>query len=551
MADRTSAVVDPVPKARKRVWIHITALVSFIVFLLAAAAFTVFAIYFHRAEPILKKRVIETLATRFDSRVELDTFSATVWHGLEVSGGGLKLYPNQLQVARPLFSADKFMFRASWRDLLLTPMHIGEVHISGLSLYVPPKTERSTISGSRAGGAKRGKIAIRFDRMDIDHATLVIGTNKPGKVPLTFQIGNLGLTSSGAGKPLRFHAILVNPKPIGDIDSTGTFGPFNEHSPSDTPVTGHYRFSHADLFPLAGIGGTLSSTGQYYGTLSNIIVDGETDTPNFSLDTARHPMPLHTRFHAIVDGMNGDTHLLPVQAELLHSHIMASGDVVNVPGKGHKISLSVSVAPARIEDLLELGVRSLPPAMTGALTLHTKLEVPPGKETVTRKLRMQGHFWVTGAHYTDPKVQDRIDELSLRGQGHARQAQRDKELNIEANIASDMQGHFVLDHDKVTITGLRYTVPGAVIAMNGFYRIDNRMVNFHGTARLQAKVSQMVTGWKSLLLLPVNPFFSKNGAGTEVPIAITGTRSTLHFGLDFHHSNKRDNHRVPDGNRIP
>ncbi len=30
---------------------------------------------------------------------------------------------------------------------------------------------------------------------------------------------------------MKFHAILTNPKPIGDIDSSGYFGPFNAQSP--------------------------------------------------------------------------------------------------------------------------------------------------------------------------------------------------------------------------------------------------------------------------------------------------------------------------------
>jgi hypothetical protein len=355
---------------------------------------------------------------------------------------------------------------------------------------------------------------------------------------------------------MRFHAILINPKPIGNIDSTGSFGPFNEHVPADTPVSGTYSFSHADLGPLKGIGGILSSTGRYEGVLNNITVDGETDTPDFSLDTAQHPVPLHTKFHAIVDGTNGDTHLLPVDAELLHSHIVASGDVVTVPGQGHDIDLDVTVQPARIEDMLRLGVKTLPPAMTGALSMRTRLHVPPGQESVTRRLRLQGRFDIAGAHFTDPNVQDKIDELSLRGQGQPQQAKQDAGQSVNANVASTMQGNFVLDNDKVTVTGLRYTVPGADIALNGVYSLDGNRLDFHGTARLQAKISQMVTGWKSILLKPVDPFFSKNGAGTEVPIEITGTRSDLHFGLDFHHSGKNkdqdiNGHQIPGGNRIP
>jgi hypothetical protein len=45
----------------------------------------------------------------------------------------------------------------------------------------------------------------------------------------------------------------------------------------------------------------------------------------------------------------------------------------------------------------------------------------------------------------------------------------------------------------------------------------------------------MVGGWKGLLLTPVDPFFKKHGAGTELPIRITGTKSEPHFGLNFRH----------------
>jgi hypothetical protein len=552
LTDRTISASDPPSRPRRHIWVRVLAWTGFVAFLSFAALFTVFAIYFRRAEPILRNRVIQTLAARYDSRVELDTFAVSVWRGFEVTGGGLKLYPNQLDVPQPLISANKFSFRTSWRDLLSTPMRIGVVRVSGLDVYLPPRDQRSSLTGFRPGESKQAKIQIVVDRIDIDHASLVLGTNKPGKVPLEFEIGSLRLTSVGSGQPMRFHAILINPKPIGDIDSTGTFGPFNEHNPADTPVSGSYSFSHADLSTLKGIGGTLSSTGNYHGPLDNITVDGETDTPNFSLDTAHHPVPLHTKFHAVVDGTDGDTHLLPVDAHLLHSHIIAKGDVVNVPGQGHDITIDATVEPARIEDLLQLGVRTQPPIMTGALALHTQLEIPPGKESVTQKMRLQGRFDITGAHFTSSDVQSKIDQLSLRGQGHPEEAKQDAAQGVNANVASEMQGDFTLGNRIVTVTGLHYIVPGADIALNGTYLLDGDQVDFHGTARLQAKVSQMVTGWKSLLLKPVDPFFSKDGAGTEVPISITGTRSDLHFGLDFHHNDKaRDGHPIPQGNVVP
>ena len=552
MAD--SSHPAPASKLRRPLWVYALAWSGFAALLVAVAALTVFAIYFRRAEPILRDRVIETLATRYDSRVELAGFEVSAIHGFEITGIGLRLYPNALDMQQPLISVDKFSFRIGWRDLFHTPMHIGVVHVSGLAINLPPKEQRQNIPRLNPHGSESGKIQILVDQLIINHASLVLGTSKPGKVPLDFEIANLYMSSVGAGQPMRFHAILVNPKPVGNIDSSGSFGPFDAHSPGDTPVSGTYSFSHADLSTIKGIGGILSSTGQYQGTLNNITVDGETDTPDFRLTIADHPVPLHTKFHAIVDGTNGDTHLLPVDAMLLNSHIIARGDVITVPNQGHDITLYVTVDPARIEDLLALGVKTQPPIMTGALVLHTKLELPPGDGSVTDRINMQGNFNITGAHFSNPGVQAKVDELSLRSQGEADQANQNAQLGISSNIASNMQGDFTLGDSRITITGLKYTVPGALIAMNGVYSLDGQVFDFHGTARLHAKVSQMVTGWKSLLLKPIDPLFSKDGAGTEVPVSITGTRSNPQFGLDFGHQHKSGADKIQrpdDGNRIP
>ena len=65
------------------------------------------------------------------------------------------------------------------------------------------------------------------------------------------------------------------------------------------------------------------------------------------------------------------------------------------------------------------------------------------------------------------------------------------------------------------------TVPGAEIQLAGIYTLDGREFDFTGHARMQA-ISSIVGGWKGKLLTPFDPFFSKNGAGTEIPIKITG-----------------------------
>jgi hypothetical protein len=523
----------------KRIFLWIAA----IFLLLVIAGFIAVEIALRRAEPILRARIIDTLSTRFDSRVELAHFHVYFLDGFQVSGSGLKLYPNEIDMDKPLFAVDEFSFRTTWHGLLRTPMFVDRVNLKGMQIHMPPKDQRKNMPKMNGPSGSSSNIKIFVNEIQIENADLVLETNKPGKVPMDFAIGHLTLDSIGAGEPMKFHAILTNPKPIGDIDSSGYFGPFNAQSPGDSPVRGDYSFSHADLNTIKGIGGTLSSTGKYDGELNHIVVDGETDTPNFSIDSGNHSMPLHTKFHAIVDGTNGDTYLQPVDAQLHHSHILAVGDVVRAPQGGHNITLDVTVGPARIEDMLTLAVKTVPPVMGGDLRLKTKFFLPPGKASVSQKLRLKGTFQVTNATFSNDKVQAKVDELSLRSQNRAKEA-KDIDKQNPDSIQSEMKGEFELGDSKLTFSSLQYDVPGADITLNGVYTLDGNQFDFSGKARLKAKVSQLTTGMKSLLLKPVDPFFSKNGAGTEVPIKITGTRSEPKFGLDFHHKDKdeKDSH---------
>jgi hypothetical protein len=98
-----------------------------------------------------------------------------------------------------------------------------------------------------------------------------------------------------------------------------------------------------------------------------------------------------------------------------------------------------------------------------------------------------------------------------------------------------MNGTFKLADGLLSFPKLHYQLPGTRVDLIGKYSLDGKQFDFHGKARMDAKLSHMVPGWKSVLLKPVDPFFSKHGAGTEVPIKVTGTKSEPHFGLDFGH----------------
>ena len=309
--------------------------------------------------------------------------------------------------------------------------------------------------------------------------------------------------------------------------------------PGESPLAGRYRFEHANLAVFKGIAGILSSTGNYEGTLRDLTVDGQTNTRNFRLSSGGEAMHLRTRFHAQVDGTNGNTRLQNVEAMLGESHLTARGEVLHVaalggqhgqaprPG-GHDVALKVVVAGGRIEDFLRLATRG-EPLLSGALTMKTALELPPGKAPIADRLQLNGNFMIAEAQFTSQKMQERIEELSMRGQGKPQGTKGPAAAAVRSNV----QSNFQMSNGVITLPDLKYTVPGAEIDLKGTYGVKGGALNFRGTAKMHATISQMVGGWKGLLLTPLDPFFAKGGSGTVVPVTIGGTRKEPHFTVDF------------------
>jgi hypothetical protein len=524
---------DPKTAKRRGVWGWI--LISLLIAVIVLAVIGEIAM--PRAMPILKGRVIETLSARFDSRVEIDGFSVSVLKGLAVSGEGLRIYPQDEVAAAgatdPLIALGHFSFHANLLGLFVKPMHVGTVHVAGMVIHIPPREMRQQ---APKGKRHLGKIKILVDEIVFDDSKLIIGTIKPDKEPKEFAMSRIVMRNVGPDEPWRYDATLVNAIPRGDIHATGTFGPWNNESPGDSTVTGHYTFDHVDLNTIKGIGGMMSSVGEFSGQLNEIIVDGTTETPNFSLDTANHGVPLHTKFHAIVDGTSGDTYLQPVEARLGGSDFTCKGAIVNVRGKGHIIDLDVNVPFGKIQDFLQLAVKTSPVVMTGSLQMKTKLHIRPGPESVSKKIGLKGGFTLGQIHFTNPEVEDKVDMLSLRAQGDPKAAKPGAE-----DVYSQMVGQFVMANGKLSFSKLDYTLPGADVQLAGEYTLDGERFEFDGKVRTKAKVSQMVASkWKSLLLKPMDPFFKKDGAGAVIPVKVSGTRSAPKFGLDLGHKGKKD-----------
>ena len=480
-------------------------------------------------EDRVRQWVVEELQEKFQSDVELGELHVRLLPDVGVAGEELSIRAHNRKDLPPMFHVAKFSFNLGWRGILEAPHRISGIYVENMTITIPPRGEK----GEKPPAPKKKLPEVVVDEIVINDTNLVIMPKKAGKAPLDFDIHDLVLKSVGPNKPFDFHGELTNAKPQGEIATVGTFGPWDADEPGDSPLTGSYKFTDADLGPFPGIAGTLSSTGEFTGKLNEIAVNGKTDTPNFSLDPVGHAVPLHTDFSATVDGTDGDTYLHPVKATLGKSVINCEGSVVRVPNQGHLIQLNVDAPNAHIEDILALAINSDKPFMMGPAKIKAKLTIPPGKMKVLQKMILDGKVNIDNANWSDPKVRDKLESLSRHAEGKPADEEAGSSI---ANLYSD----FKLDKAIINFRNLTFSVPGANLDLTGNYDIGEATLDFNGHLRLQAKLSQTVTGKKSFFLKAVDPFFSKDGAGTLLPITITGKRNAPTLGVSaFHKTFKR------------
>ncbi len=289
-----------------------------------------------RFEPYVRARIVQGLAQRFHTHVELDGFHVQVnnirrgeW-GLWAEGQGLRIWPphpvngvqpldTSISSGEPLISLDEFSFHMPLRWDLTKEVHIGEVRLKGMHVVVPPRVKNPE-TGEQSGGlisqlaksaAGKGTSvtteaetepegkklpALMVDRVVCENTDLLLETNKPGKMPMRFPIPHLTLTNVTPGGAMGYVADVLNPKPLGPVHAEGSFGPWVTADPGVSAISGTYHMDKAEMGVFKGIAGLITSDGKFEGTLRNISVTGTATVPDFRLLHFGTPMPLTTRF---------------------------------------------------------------------------------------------------------------------------------------------------------------------------------------------------------------------------------------------------------------
>lgn len=504
------------------------------------------------AGALLKYEIVPTLRKKFGSDVQIQSLALTGKLHPVLTASGVVLTLRDHPGLPPLIRVEHLTLSAPICNLLR--LHISSVYLQGVQIRVPPRQPPAP-GAAKPKAESKIHFPLVIDEVTLDGTLLETLPSDSQHSPHDFKIREVVFRHFSFDRPASFQATLTSPKPIGDIQSEGQFGPWHSDQPGDTPLSGNFQYSHADFSTIRGLSGMMSSRGTYGGTIDHIDVEGETSMPDFALTVAGNPMPLTTHYNAVVDGATGNTYLQSVRARLGSSPIDVQGEIAHAPGKGTHILLDATSKDARLQDLLRLAMKGSPP-LTGTITLRAKIDLPPSEQTRSEAkkkaappsqappssadppadpprldrsridtMKIAGQFGIENARFTQPGFERKLDSLSRAGQGQP------KDPAVQ-NTLFNLRGRFDVNQAVAQLSEIDFRVPGAEVQLRGSYGLESEGIDFHGHLLLDAKLADTTTGIKSLLLRVVDPFFKRKGGGSSIPFKITGTRANPHYGLD-------------------
>ncbi len=327
---------------------------------------------------------------------------------------------------------------------------------------------------------------------------------------------------------MRFVAQLTNPKPIGEVATSGTLGPWNKGDAGATAIQGKFRFANADLSSLRELQGVLQSGGIYSGSIAEIHATGSADIADFTL-TGR-PVSLKTRYDVLVGGTTGDVVLQPVEVAVGESELTSVGAVVRARDvKGRRIDMNVTAANAKIEDILQLALKADPSPLSGAMELATNLLIEPSEAPVIRRLRLDGRFTIRRARFANTDIQKTRARVSRFTGGEAVEGENG------SGVAANLMGRFTMDDGNLNFSSISFDVPGTAVKLAGSYRLDDGALDLRGTIRVARSVADVAppsaAGWLETLGR-LDRRLQIDTSGTTIPVTIQGTRENPMFRVD-------------------
>ena len=475
--------------------------------------------------PFRPKEVVQELQEASQSKVKYARFHGTYFPRPGCVLENVVFQDNPAPGHPPLMTVAKMRIEGTFFGLFTK--HVRLIQAEGLRVSIP-----AIGSGENFETPPRSSVVI--DSLVADGGVLEFATRRPHTRPLKFDFHKFLLNNVGSDGPARFQASFSNPEPPGEVNTSGTFGPWNQQKVGNTPVAGEYSFQHADLGVYGGIAGFLASSGKFEGPLDHVKVRGTTDTPDFAVRSGSHPAHLRTEFQATVDGTNGNTFLESVNANLWRTAIWSGGSIAGTDGgNGKTASIELAAKDGRIEDLLRLFTNAPRAPMSGNVSFNAKATLPPGDRAFLDKVTLQGDFGIDGGKFTKPDTQQAVNVFSSGARGDKAPPGTEPDDPGPETVLSDLKGHVSLKSGIANFSNLSFNVPGASAVMEGTYNLMTQKIDLRGNLKTTAQLDHTTHGIKAAMLKVLEPFFKKHKTGYIAPVKVTGTYQHPSFGLDL------------------
>ena len=170
--------------------------------------------------------------------------------------------------------------------------------------------------------------------------------------------------------------------------------------------------------------------------------------------------------------------------------------------------------------------------MSGSVSFHAKVSVPPGEKPFLKKAELQGDFGVDAGSFTKTDTQQGLNSLSRGALGEKNPKPENDDPNPQ-NVLSNLEGHVVLNNGIATFSRSFLRHSRCLRTNARHLRFDQRENRSSRNVENRSRGFQDNSRYKSLMLKVLDPFFKNKPDGYLAPVKITGTYDHPQFGLDL------------------
>ncbi len=508
-------------------WVHI-------VIVAVGALLAVAVVFVSTNWPYRHRKIAPMLEDVLASQVTFTGYHRTYFPHPGFVATGITMRRKSAPNLPPLGHVDTMVVEGTWTDLLMLRQRVELVDITGLHIVVPPigskENHQDFPPGSGSDFEGPDTLIARF----MVHKSLLEIQRKEGK-PLSFPIKQLEIRNLHKSEALTYAVDMQNAIPTGHILAHGRMGPMNGKDFLSTPVNGNFAFTQVNLHDVGDISGNLDARGVFKGTLATMEVETETETRNFAVNDGK-PTPVEATMSGTLSGSNGDLDIHAIAVRIRETRIQAVG---SIKGNPKLTNFDINVDRGRAEDVMQPFVRDEVP-ITGPVWLKSHAYVGPPGDGFMDRLRMTGTLNVPAEKISDRQSEKNLSAFSERAQGNNKPNtgvdSNNKPNDATKDVMSSLQGSVQLENGVVSTSRLTFKVAGATATLAGTFRFHGEVAHLTGDLKMDTDISHTATGFKSLLLKPLAPFFKKKNAGAVVPIAVTGTPGHYQVAQDITHN---------------